>query len=225
MTKKNALMIPAIIFTAIMSATAFAAEEQCFETKDGMEVCIKQKANAAGEFTQEDANQLAEVLPKLTGKQLSALKVLLQSQKGEKVSNEDVQELITSLPKLPDEFLEALTLYAKSSEGKTIKPEEIQNLINNTFEIPDEYQDALKSALKLVSEKGDSEAAAMNLFSELLKASDAPNEIGDAVQSYFKMVNQDDKESEEQFLKAGMGLLKLIVKATKEPIKETPKTN
>lgn len=210
-------LIP-ILYSVSFAQNNDMTTEKCFETADGLEVCVKQKStNHAGAFTQKDADQLAQSLPKLSGKQLTALQLLLQSQQGQKISSQQVEELANSLPKLPETYLNALALYLQSSQSGTANPKEIEQVLTEVFQIPPQYQSTLQSGLKMIAEKDPSENDIVNLVTQLMKANDVPDEFGNTLQSYFTMINDgDNQKSEEQFMKAGVGLLKFIIKASKE---------
>lgn len=193
-------------------------DEKCFETSDGLEICMKQKnPNTNSIFTQKDADELAQSLPKMSSKQIAALQLLLQSQQGKKISTSDVQELAESLPKLPDAYVQALALYLQSNKNGTANPKEVEQVLTEIFNIPPQYQNTLQSGLKMIAEKDPAESDIIGLVNQLLKANDVPEEFGNTLQSYFTMIKQDDNtKAEEQFMKAGIGLLKLIIKASKD---------
>lgn len=206
-----------LISSSLSMSYAVQPIEKCFETNEGLEICVKQKTNnTASNFTQKDADQLAESLPKLSSKQITALQLLLQSQQGKALSNQDVQELASSLPKLPDAYVNALALYLQSSESGTANPKEVEKVLTEVFNIPTEYQSSLQAGLKLISEKDPSETDVVNLVTQLMKANDVPDEFGNTLQSYFTMINEEDNQkAEDQFMKAGVGLLKFIIKESK----------
>lgn len=207
-----------ILLSASMSLTyAIQPVEKCYETSEGLEICVKQKSqNAPSNFTQKGADQLAESLPKLSSKQMTALQLLLQSQQGKALSNQDVQELASSLPKMPDAYVNALALYLQSSESGTANPKEVEKVLTEVFNIPVEYQSSLQAGLKIISEKDPSETDVVNLITQLMKANDIPDEFGNTLQSYFTMINEEDNQkAEDQFMKSGVGLLKFIIKESK----------
>lgn len=221
--KKYSLACALILLLSQASAQNAVVEENCFETDDGLEVCIKQKDSTKSDvFTQQDANKLVQSLPKLDSKQLAILQLLLQNQKGQKLSSQDIQTLSDSIPKLPDNYINALSLYLQSSQSGTANPQEIEAVLTENFNIPSQYHSSLQAGLKLLTEKDPSEVDMVNLVTQLMKANDVPDEFGNTLQSYFTMINDDNsKSSEDQFMKAGMGLLKFIIKESKDDKKET----
>lgn len=218
MAFKHYLCVSSLFLISTISAQEIAQKESCFETADGLEICIKQKnSSTSSTFTQQEADHLAQSLPKLSTKQLAALQLLLQSQQGKSLSSTDIEEITSSMPKLPDAYVNALALYLQSSESRTANPQEIETVLTEIFNIPPQYQSSLQSGLKLITEQDPTESDVVNLVAQLLKANDVPDEFGNTLQSYFTMIQDDsNQKSEDQFMNAGIGLLKLIIKASKE---------
>lgn len=218
--KLQPFAIAFLLFSSSLSLTyAVQPIEKCFETQEGLEICVKQKANNASSiFTQENANQLIKSLPKLNSQQVKALHLLLQIQQDKPLSVQDVQALASSLPKLPDNYINALALYLQSSESGDVNPQAIEQSITKIFNIPTEYQSSLQAGLQLISAQDPNQADVINLVAQLMNANDdIPNEFGNTLQSYANMVNEENNtKAEDQFMKAGIGLLKFIVKESKK---------
>lgn len=108
----------------------------------------------------------------------------------------------------------------KQSTNAKPNPKAVAEALTQLLALPADYEPSLQAGLNLLSKKDPSEIDVVTLVNQLLTANDVPSEIGNTLQSYVSMITQDSPEAEDQFLKAGTGLLKLIIHASKETDEE-----
>ncbi|OYQ72962.1 hypothetical protein [Wohlfahrtiimonas sp. G9077] len=99
-------------------------------------------------------------------------------------------------------------------------PKAVAEALTQLLALPQDYEPSLQAGLNFLSKKDPSEIDVVTLVNQLLTVNDVPSEIGNTLQSYVTMITQDSQEAEDQFLKAGTGLLKLIIQASKETDEE-----